>query len=399
MVDEFTFERFSTTEATVDHHAFGYFARHGLFAVPVSQQYVQRVDNDGDGYRETREWIVEHELSVFRIDVDAAPGTDLGIVPVSQIEHDSLVRRSGYVGDKLYSIATDSVKVVDVDTPDVVIATADDLYRVIEEVPEPIPLRLEDDAQQAIDTARQHLAQKLAIEAGDAFAVTAEPNGADWQLVFRVNDRHYLYETQGANVVLTDDAFIFEEAERPIDWQNLTNPMDVNNDGQVAPNDAILIINELADRGAHDLPTHSVLRQIEDEHPFYWDTSGDGQLSNLDALLVVNHLNQETLTDIRMDDVDLDDVSSVDPQTIDRVFLDTLRRAGDSNLDGQFDSSDLVRVFRAGEYEDDVPRNSSWADGDWNGDLEFTTEDIVLAFMFGRYQRAAEPADLAIELL
>ena len=73
--------------------------------------------------------------------------------------------------------------------------------------------------------------------------------------------------------------------------------------------------------------------------------------------------------------------------------------AGDANLDGRFDSSDLVRVFQAGEYEDSNRRNSSWADGDWNGDREFTTGDIVLAFMYGNYQRAAKPEDLAIELL
>ncbi len=398
MVDEFTFERFSTTEAAVDHHAFGYFARHGLFAVPVSQQYIQRVDKDGDGYRETREWFVEHELSVFRIDVNATPGTDQGIVPVSQIEHDTIVRRSGYVGDKLYSIAQNSVKVVDVATPDVVIATADDLHRIVEEVPPPIPLALDEGARQAIDTAREHLANKLAIDAGDAFAVTAEPSGASWQLVFRVNDRHYLYEAQGSEVVLADDDFTFGEADEPISWQNLNNALDVNNDGEVAPNDAILIINELADRGAHDLPTHSVLRQIDDEYTVYLDTSGDGVLSNLDALLVINRLNEQARTNIPIDDVDLDDVPSVDPSTIDRVFLDTRRRAGDSNLDGQFDSSDLVRVFRAGEYEDSIARNSSWADGDWNGDLEFTTEDIVLAFMFGNYERGAEAADLDIDL-
>jgi hypothetical protein len=291
------------------------------------------------------------------------------------------------------------VKVVDVATPDVVIAIADDLYRIVEEVPEPIPLLLEEDAQRAIDTARQDLAQKLSIEAGDAFAVTAEPSGSGWQLVFRADDRHYLYETRGADVVLTDDEFAFGEANQSIGWQNSTDAMDVNNDGEVAPNDAILIINELADRGAHDLPTNSVLRQIDDAHPIYWDTSGDGQLSNLDALLVVNHLNQLAVTDIRMDDVDLEDVSSFDPTTIDRVFLDTLRRAGDANLDGHFDSSDFVQVFQAGEYEDTTRRNSSWADGDWDGDLEFTSSDIVLAFMYGNYHRGAEAADLAIELL
>ena len=53
---------------------------------------------------------------------------------------------------------------------------------------------------------------------------------------------------------------------------------------------------------------------------------------------------------------------------------------GDSNLDGEFSSSDFVTVFTAGEYEDEIPNNSEWQDGDWNGDGEFSTTDLVFAF-------------------
>ena len=62
---------------------------------------------------------------------------------------------------------------------------------------------------------------------------------------------------------------------------------------------------------------------------------------------------------------------------------------GDANLDGGFDSSDLVAVFQTGEYEDGIAGNSVWADGDWNGDGEFDSSDIVTAFQAGRY--TAEP--------
>jgi uncharacterized secreted protein with C-terminal beta-propeller domain len=34
-IAEYTFERFSTSEAEVDHHAFGYFAEHGLLGMPA----------------------------------------------------------------------------------------------------------------------------------------------------------------------------------------------------------------------------------------------------------------------------------------------------------------------------------------------------------------------------
>ncbi|MCA9198780.1 MAG: pentapeptide repeat-containing protein [Planctomycetales bacterium] len=53
---------------------------------------------------------------------------------------------------------------------------------------------------------------------------------------------------------------------------------------------------------------------------------------------------------------------------------------GDANLDGQFNTSDLVSVFQAGEYEDGVANNSLWEEGDWNGDLEFDSSDFVIAF-------------------
>lgn len=72
----------------------------------------------------------------------------------------------------------------------------------------------------------------------------------------------------------------------------------------------------------------------------------------------------------------------------DRVFLvnRVLRTSfGDSNLDGVFDSRDLVLVFQQGEYEDSVSMNSTWIDGDWDGDGEFATSDLVLAFQSGAY--------------
>jgi hypothetical protein len=80
---------------------------------------------------------------------------------------------------------------------------------------------------------------------------------------------------------------------------------------------------------------------------------------------------------------------------------------GDSNLDGEFNSSDFVFVFQAGQYEDAVSGNSTWATGDWNGDTEFNSGDFVEAFQAGGFEqgpRAAvaavpEPSSLALLLL
>ena len=58
---------------------------------------------------------------------------------------------------------------------------------------------------------------------------------------------------------------------------------------------------------------------------------------------------------------------------------------GDANLDGRFNSADLVLIFQRGAYEDDLALNSGWADGDWNGDGEFDSSDLVWAFRSGAY--------------
>ena len=59
---------------------------------------------------------------------------------------------------------------------------------------------------------------------------------------------------------------------------------------------------------------------------------------------------------------------------------------GDANLDGEFNSGDFVQVFNAGQFEDVVEGNSTWATGDWNGDREFSSGDFVVAFQGGGYE-------------
>lgn len=70
-------------------------------------------------------------------------------------------------------------------------------------------------------------------------------------------------------------------------WQNLTNVFDVNGDGVVAPQDALLVINELNSSGARpllSLPTG-------DGSPVFIDIDGDGYATPSDAIAVINFLN------------------------------------------------------------------------------------------------------------
>ena len=89
---------------------------------------------------------------------------------------------------------------------------------------------------------------------------------------------------------------------------------------------------------------------------------------------------------------DLNGDNTLDSQDFDQLIAGVLRTTpGDSNLDGRFDSADLVLVFQAGQYEDAVVGNSGWSQGDWNCDGEFTTSDLVAAFQTGSYAAQAAP--------
>ena len=60
---------------------------------------------------------------------------------------------------------------------------------------------------------------------------------------------------------------------------------------------------------------------------------------------------------------------------------------GDSNLDQLFDSRDVILVFQADQFEDEIIGNSSWETGDWDGDFEFTTSDLILAFREDSFEK------------
>ena len=58
---------------------------------------------------------------------------------------------------------------------------------------------------------------------------------------------------------------------------------------------------------------------------------------------------------------------------------------GDVNLDGVFNSTDLIRMFEAAEYQDGIEENSSWSTGDFNCDGDFGTSDLAHAFKAATY--------------
>jgi hypothetical protein len=69
---------------------------------------------------------------------------------------------------------------------------------------------------------------------------------------------------------------------------------------------------------------------------------------------------------------------------------------GNADLDGQFNSGDLVSVLALGQYEDQLDPNSTWISGDWNGDGDFTSSDLVVALADGGYEQGPRPAVSAV---
>lgn len=122
------------------------------------------------------------------------------------------------------------------------------------------------------------------------------------------------------------------------------------------------------------------------------DFNNDGTLdaADIDALTAAVRAGSDDLTY----DVNLDGSVSADDRT---AWVEGVKMTyfGDSNLDGEFNSGDLVFVLGSGEYEDGVADNSTWATGDWNGDGEFDTADFVTALGSGGYEQGPRTASAA----
>jgi hypothetical protein len=69
---------------------------------------------------------------------------------------------------------------------------------------------------------------------------------------------------------------------------------------------------------------------------------------------------------------------------------------GDANLDGEFESGDLIDVFSAGVYDDQIDHNAHWWSGDWTGDGEFDSSDLIVALAEGGYEQGPLAAVSAV---
>lgn len=120
------------------------------------------------------------------------------------------------------------------------------------------------------------------------------------------------------------------------------------------------------------------------------DFNGNGLLDAADIDELTANLGGASKYDLNGDQV----VDGLDRE----FWVNDIKKTyfGDANLDLEFNSSDLVEIFQAGQYEDDTDGNSTWATGDWNGDGDFDSGDLVTAFQAGGFESGPRPAPAAV---
>ena len=113
------------------------------------------------------------------------------------------------------------------------------------------------------------------------------------------------------------------------------------------------------------------------------DFDGNGTLDSED----IDELTRQSASLLHDPVYDLNEDSFVDSVDVDAWIKDLVNSwIGDANLDGEFNSTDLVALFAAGDYEDGLPMNSTWSTGDFDGDGDFGSGDLIAAFTDGGYE-------------
>lgn len=118
------------------------------------------------------------------------------------------------------------------------------------------------------------------------------------------------------------------------------------------------------------------------------DFNGNGERDSADLDLLAAAASDDLTFDVNGD-------GTVDAG--DRAFwIEDLTNTffGDSNFDGQFNSSDFVKVFTAAKYE--TGQSATWDEGDWNGDGEFSSADFVTAFTGAGYEAGERNGGLMV---
>lgn len=122
--------------------------------------------------------------------------------------------------------------------------------------------------------------QTKVILAGDF--ITDPVNPVDPEQINNIDDGKVFFKPSGPLTITGGAA----------EFTNPTNPFDVNNDADVSPLDALLIINQLNNSGGgQSLISSRVTATSASATTTYYDVNKDSQIAPIDALLVINFLN------------------------------------------------------------------------------------------------------------
>ena len=149
-----------------------------------------------------------------------------------------------------------------------------------------------------------------------------------------------------------------------------------------------ILLGDANPRAADNLPTLAAVTLERIENLLIGDFNSNGVLDIED----VNLLTVESASGNNDVAFDLDGDGAVTSKDV-GVWVKDLKNTwlGDSNLDGEFNSTDFVVIFSGAKYEQDV--DADWSEGDWNGDGRFSSTDLVFAFSDSGYERGPrEPA-------
>ena len=250
-------------------------------------------------------------------------------------------------------------------------------------------------------------AMRTEFQGGQNFATTSVVDG-EWHHVASVFPNgasegeeilHYvdgvLDEQTGGTSLPIDTAIADDE----VDWTdaNSFEPYSVHFGGVLAHGFNRMLEGSMADIRIYDegLSQERIQAIMEGRDPGGMndpcDFDGDGSLGVGDIdLLSAAIARSDTDAKWDVDGSGAVDVGDVNFFAGDESKLHTYR--GDADYDGEFNSTDLVTIFAAGEYEDDVAENSTWSTGDWNADLDFDSGDLVSAFTDGGYEQGPKRA-------
>jgi len=246
---------------------------------------------------------------------------------------------------------------------------------------------------------RNHQRKSLRVESLETRQLMAADLGMNGDLVEQADDHqtvevaadHRAREIQIATanqpVENSDDRSTTEQHAgedesrpgRSAPFQNPMNQFDVDRNGQVTNNDALLVINRINSGGMGELPESRVCLTP------YHDVNGDGRLTPADVLAVMNHLRQQS--------AEASPASTQSPHQNAENHLDV-------NNDGAVSAADTQLL--TSELNENGPRRlndpAPSFDGpylDVNGDRRLSPVDVLLVNNYLNQQHVASHGQIA----